>query len=82
MEDWRAEISLCSFYFVLPIEFGQNMSIIRVELIPETVSPELAAQIETCELNASVDIYEAAPEIFPAEWQLLAVHHIVLAGRQ
>jgi hypothetical protein len=49
-------------------------------MFTETVSPEFAAQLESCELNAWVDMYGAAPTDFARQFQLemIRVQNIVL----
>lgn len=40
----------------------------------ETVSPEFAAQLESCEVNAWLDLYAAAPPDFARQFQLEIIH--------
>jgi|CXWL01.1.fsa_nt_gi hypothetical protein len=49
-------------------------------MFTETVSPEFAAQLEACEVNAWVDMYAAAPADFARQFQLeiIRVRNIVL----
>jgi hypothetical protein len=48
-------------------------------MLAETVSPAFAAQLETCELNAWLDMYAAAPVDFVRQFQLEIMHveHVV-----
>lgn len=49
-------------------------------MFTETVSPEFAAQLESCEVNAWVDMYAATPTDFARQFQLeiIRVQNIVL----
>lgn len=49
-------------------------------MFTETVSPEFAAQIESCEVNAWLDIYAAAPADFARQFELeiIQVQNVVL----
>jgi hypothetical protein len=51
-----------------------------VDMFTETVSPEFAAQIESCEVNAWLDMYAAAPADFADQFQLeiIRVRNVVL----